>query len=136
MEMIKYAVAQNVTEINEILLGIDDNAAETVTALLRYLFQGFIDVVRHARTELSSSLDDLATAAEMLDEDLQEYIEHGQMDDDFYMYGTRHNSCAINLHHNRSDYALISRTLILNRLHRNYVCIGAVVCTYSDASPL
>ena len=113
MEMIKYAVAQNVTEINEILLGIEDDATETVTALLRYLFQGFIDVVRHARTELSSSLDDLATAAEMLDEDLQEYIKQGQMDDDFYMYGTsslnRQNSCAINLHHNRSEYALISR---------------------------
>ena len=88
MEMIKYAVAQNVTEINEILLGIEDDATETVTALLRYLFQGFIDVVRHARTELSSSLDDLATAADMLDEDLQEYIKQGQMDDDFYMYGT------------------------------------------------
>ena len=82
---IQFVMSQNQPETNDMLDSLESNVTAVMDQMFEYIWGSYVDIVNEVRDDLSSSLDNLADAAETLDEDLEEYIKLGRMNEYFYM---------------------------------------------------
>ena len=82
---IKFLISRNISQTNEILEQLEQNATQVMDELLDYIFGGYVDIVSDIRDRLRTTIDNLSDVADRLNEDLEIHKRLGRMDEDFYM---------------------------------------------------